>query len=140
MEIIVPVTVAFVVLYGMIKKVKIFDAFIEGAVEGLHTLYMIIPTITGLVVAVEMLQQSGTIDLVCKAVEPLADFFNFPKEIVPMAVLRPLCSYNVLWQCWYYQNKTYTFCRFTCRFYCTCFGNYDRKINIVKVLLSSIFI
>ena len=72
MEIIVPVTVAFVVLYGMIKKVKIFDAFIEGAVEGLHTLYMIIPTITGLVVAVEMLQQSGTIDLVCKAVEPLA--------------------------------------------------------------------
>ena len=48
------VTVAFVVLYGMIKKVKIFDAFIEGAVEGLHTLYMIIPTITGLVVAVEM--------------------------------------------------------------------------------------
>ena len=76
MEIIVPVTVAFVVLYGMIKKVKIFDAFIEGAVEGLHTLYMIIPTITGLVVAVEMLQQSGTIDLVCKAVEPLADFFD----------------------------------------------------------------
>ena len=90
MEIIVPVTVAFVVLYGMIKKVKIFDAFIEGVVEGLHTLYMIIPTITGLVVAVEMLQQSGTIDLVCKAVEPLADFFNFPKEIVPMAVLRPI--------------------------------------------------
>lgn len=90
MEIIVPVTVAFVVLYGMIKKVKIFDAFIEGAVEGLHTLYMIIPTITGLVVAVEMLQQSGTIDLVCKAVEPLADFFSFPKEIVPMAVLRPI--------------------------------------------------
>lgn len=90
MEIIVPVAVAFVVLYGMIKKVKIFDAFIEGAVEGLHTLYMIIPTITGLVVAVEMLQQSGTIDLLCSLIQPLADFFNFPKEIVPMAVLRPI--------------------------------------------------
>ena len=90
MEIIVPVTVAFVVFYGMVRKVKIFDAFIEGAIEGLHTLYMIIPTITGLVVAVEMLQQSGTIDLLCKVVEPLADFFNFPKEIVPMAILRPV--------------------------------------------------
>lgn len=90
MEIIVPVAVALVVLYGMIKKVKIFDAFIEGAVEGLHTLYMIIPTITGLVVAVEMLQQSGTIDLLCSVIQPLANFCNFPKEIVPMAVLRPI--------------------------------------------------
>ena len=74
----------------MIKRTKIFDAFIEGAIEGMHTLYMIIPTITGLVVAVEMLQKSGAIDLVCKMAEPLADFFNFPKEIVPMAVLRPV--------------------------------------------------
>lgn len=90
MEIIVPVAVALVVLYGMIKKVKIFDAFIEGAVEGLHTLYMIIPTITGLVVAVEMLQQSGTIDLLCSFISPLANVLNFPKEIVPMAVLRPI--------------------------------------------------
>lgn len=40
MEIIVPVTVAFVVLYGMIKKVKIFDAFIEGAVEGLSLIHI----------------------------------------------------------------------------------------------------
>ena len=41
-------------------------------------------------VAVEMLQKSGAIELVCKMAEPLADFFNFPKEIVPMAVLRPV--------------------------------------------------
>lgn len=90
MELIVPISVGFILLFGMIKRTKIFDAFIEGAIEGMHTLYMIIPTITGLVVAVEMLQKSGAIDLVCKMVEPLADFFNFPKEIVPMAVLRPV--------------------------------------------------
>ena len=85
-----PISVGFILLFGMIKKTKIFDAFIEGAIEGMHTLYMIIPTITGLVVTVEMLQKSGAIDLVCKMAEPLADFFNFPKEIVPMAVLRPV--------------------------------------------------
>ncbi|MDD6645014.1 MAG: spore maturation protein [Oscillospiraceae bacterium] len=90
MELIVPLTVGFILLFGMIKRTKIFDSFIEGAIEGMHTLYMIIPTITGLVVAVEMLQKSGAIDLVCKMAEPLADFFNFPKEIVPMAVLRPV--------------------------------------------------
>ena len=90
MELIVPISVGFILLFGMIKKTKIFDAFIEGAIEGMHTLYMIIPTITGLVVTVEMLQKSGAIDLVCKMAEPLADFFNFPKEIVPMAVLRPV--------------------------------------------------
>lgn len=90
MELIVPISVGFILLFGMIKRTKIFDAFIEGAIEGMHTLYMIIPTITGLVVAVEMLQKSGAIELVCKMAEPLADFFNFPKEIVPMAVLRPV--------------------------------------------------
>lgn len=90
MELIVPISVGFILLFGMIKRTKIFDAFIEGAIEGMHTLYMIIPTITGLVVAVETLQKSGSIDLVCKMAEPLADFFNFPKEIVPMAVLRPV--------------------------------------------------
>lgn len=90
MELIVPLAVGFILLFGMIKRTKIFDSFIEGAIEGMHTLYMIIPTITGLVVAVEMLQKSGAIDLVCKMAEPLADFFNFPKEIVPMAVLRPV--------------------------------------------------
>ena len=77
-------------LYGMIKGTKIFDSFIEGALEGLHTLYMIIPTLTGLVVAVEMLSQSGAIDLICNAVTLVADFFGFPKEIVPMAALRPI--------------------------------------------------
>lgn len=90
MELIVPIAVGFILFFGMIKRTKIFDSFIEGAIEGMHTLYMIIPTITGLVVAVEMLQKSGAIDLVCKMAEPLADFCSFPKEIVPMAVLRPV--------------------------------------------------
>ena len=90
MEIIVPAGVAIIVAYGLFKKVKVFDAFMEGAIEGLHALYMIIPTITGLVVAVEMLQQSGGIDLICSFAEPLADVFGFPKEIVPMAILRPV--------------------------------------------------
>lgn len=90
MELIVPVAVGVILLYGMLTKTKIFDAFIEGAIEGMHTLYMIIPTITGLVVAVEMLKQSGAIEMVCSLIEPLADFLNFPEEIVPMAVLRPI--------------------------------------------------
>lgn len=87
---IIPVFVAAILVFGMARRVPIFDAFVEGAIEGLHTLYMIIPTITGLVVAVEMLQQSGIIESLCSLVTPLADTLGFPKEIVPMAVLRPV--------------------------------------------------
>ena len=68
MELIVPAAVGVILLYGMLTKTKIFDAFIEGAIEGMHTLYMIIPTITGLVVAVEMLMQSGAIEMVCSLI------------------------------------------------------------------------
>lgn len=90
MEMIMPVGVVLILVYGLYKKVKVFEVFTEGAVEGLHTLYMIIPTITGLIVAVEMLRASGGIDLLCSLAQPAADLLGFPKEVVPMAVLRPV--------------------------------------------------
>lgn len=90
MELILPVAVGIILTVGMIKRVNILDSFIEGAVEGLHTIYMIIPTITALVVAVEMLQKSGAIESLCSFIEPVAKVLGFPKEIVPMSVLRPV--------------------------------------------------
>lgn len=90
MDIIVPGFIAVVAIVGLIKKVPIFDAFTVGAKNGLITLYKIIPTLIGLIVAVNMLKSSGALDLICNFAEPLAEALGFPKEIVPMVLLRPV--------------------------------------------------
>lgn len=90
MEIAVPVFIAVVVIFGLIKKVPLFDAFAVGAKDGIMTLLKITPTLVGLIVAVSMLKSSGATDLLCEAVSPLAERMGFPKEIVPMVLLRPI--------------------------------------------------
>ena len=84
-----PLFAAAIVCFGLIKRVPVFDCFIQGAREGAGVLFQIAPTIIGLVFAVSLLRSSGAVDAICKFVQPAADFLGFPKEVVPMAMLRP---------------------------------------------------
>lgn len=90
MEFIMPAFACIIVVFGLIKKVPVFDIFLKGAKEGMQILYSIAPTIIGLVFAVDLLRSSGAIDAICTFIEPAADFLGFPKEIVPMVLLRPV--------------------------------------------------
>lgn len=85
-----PVFAAVIIIFGIIKRVAVFDEFIAGAKEGFATLYTIAPSILGLVFAVSLLKTSGAVDVICNAVKPVADFLGFPNELVPMALLRPV--------------------------------------------------
>lgn len=90
MEFAMPLFAGIIVVFGLIRRTPVFDCFIKGAYEGVETLYKIAPTIIGLVFAVNLLHSSGAIDVMCRFIEPAADFLGFPKEIVPMALLRPV--------------------------------------------------
>ena len=85
-----PAFVCIIVVFGLIKRVPVFDIFLKGAKEGMQILYSIAPTIIGLVFAVDLLRSSGAIDAICNFIEPVADYLGFPKEIVPMVLLRPV--------------------------------------------------
>lgn len=90
MEFVMPAFACIIVVFGLIKRVPVFDIFLKGAKEGIQILYNIAPTIIGLVFAVDLLRSSGAIDAICNFIEPAADFLGFPKEIVPMVLLRPV--------------------------------------------------
>lgn len=90
MEFVMPVFAGIVVIFGLVKRVPVFDIFLKGAKEGMLLLYNIAPTIMGLVFAVDLLRSSGAINVICNFVEPAEDFLGFPKEIVPMVLLRPV--------------------------------------------------
>ncbi len=86
----IPGFIATAVIFGLIKKVSVFDSFTAGAAQGLRTLYSLAPTLVGLIVAVNMFKSSGASDLICGAASPLCEALGFPKEIVPMVILRPV--------------------------------------------------
>lgn len=90
MEFVMPAFACIIVVFGLIKRVPVFDIFLKGAKEGMQILYSIAPTIIGLVFAVDLLRSSGAIDAICNFIEPIADYLGFPKEIVPMVLLRPV--------------------------------------------------
>ena len=76
MAIIMPLFATVVVLYGLIKRVPVFDLFIKGVREGVKVLYTIAPTIIGLVFAVDLLRSSGAIDVICNFISPAANCTN----------------------------------------------------------------
>ena len=86
----IPVLLVAIPLAGMLRKVKVYDVFIEGAKEGFDVAVKIIPFLVGILVAIGMFRGSGAMDLLMAAVRPLVAPLGFPPELVPLAVLRSL--------------------------------------------------
>lgn len=87
---IVPIVLLSVLLYGIVRKVSVFDVFVNGAKDGLKTIYNITPTLVGLIVSVSMLKGSGALDILTTFLSPVTGFLHFPSELLPMAILRPV--------------------------------------------------
>lgn len=87
---VLPLTVTATVAWGLYKKIKVFDCFAQGAKRGLGTVYELLPSITGLVVAVTMLKASGAMTILADAFSPVAQKLNIPAEVIPMALISPV--------------------------------------------------
>ena len=86
----IPVLLVAIPLAGVIRKVRVYDVFIDGAKEGFDVAVKIIPFLVGILVAIGMFRGSGAMDLLMAAVRPIAAPVGFPPELVPLAVLRSL--------------------------------------------------
>ena len=86
----VPVMLVGIPLAGLIRKVKVYDVFIEGAKEGFDVAMKIIPFLVGILVAIGMFRASGAMELLLAALRPVAAATGFPAELIPLAILRSL--------------------------------------------------
>lgn len=86
----VPVLLVGIPLIGLIRKVKVYDVFIDGAKEGFDVAVRIIPFLVGILVAIGMFRASGAMDMLTEALRPALSLVNFPPEVFPLAVLRTL--------------------------------------------------
>ena len=83
-------------LYGWLKGVKIYEAFVEGAKEGFNTAVRIIPYLVAILAAVGAFRGSGAMDGLARLLAPITGPLGVPPELVPMAVVRPLSGGGAL--------------------------------------------
>ena len=87
---IMPLMIIAIIGSGFIKRVPVFDCFLAGAKGGIETSVSILPALVGLMTSVAMLRASGAIDIASGILAPLLDLLSFPKELVPLALMRPV--------------------------------------------------
>ena len=89
-KIVIPLFVFFVVFYGFIKKVNLYDSFLEGAKEGLQISVNIFPNVLAMVFAINIFLDSNFVYEILRVFEGFLMKFNIPLDILPMAILRPI--------------------------------------------------
>lgn len=88
-EWVLPIAVVGILLFGMVRRVPVFDTFLQGAKEGLSSSVSILPALIGLMMGVSMLEASGALDILSCFLRPAAQWLGFPVEAIPLALLRP---------------------------------------------------
>lgn len=92
----IPLLLSFFPLYAALRRVKVYEEFVEGAKEGFKTSVMIIPYLVAILVAIGMFREAGGIEMISKALKPALDAVGFPTELLPLCLVRPLSGSGTL--------------------------------------------
>lgn len=92
----IPSLILGIVVYGALKKVKIYEAFVEGAKEGFNIGVRIIPYLVAILIAVGIFRTSGAMAILTAVLSPITNLIGMPGEALPMALIRPLSGSGAL--------------------------------------------
>ena len=87
---ILPGLMAGFLIFGLCRRVRVYEVFVDGAKDGFQVAVKIIPYLVAILVAVGMLRASGAMDLMVGALGPWTARVGLPAEALPMALMRPL--------------------------------------------------
>ena len=87
---VIPLMLVGFPLYGLYKRVPVYESFVEGAKEGFQVAVRIIPYLVAILFAVAMFRASGAMDALARSLSPVLEPLGFPAEVLPMAIIRPL--------------------------------------------------
>lgn len=92
----IPFLLLVIPLYGALRRVPVYEAFVEGAEEGFTTAVKIIPFLVGMMLAISVFRASGAMNLLSWCLSPLIRLLDIPAEILPLGIMRPLSGSAVL--------------------------------------------
>ena len=135
------IIVSFIVA-GFIKKINVYDAFIEGAKEGFSTAVKIIPYLVAILVAVGVFRASGAMDMAINAIRRGVELQGLNSDFVgglPTAFMKPLSGSGARGMM-LEAMKTYGADSFVGRLSCILQGSTDTTFYILAVYFGSVII
>jgi len=96
---IIPGLMILLLGFGVAKRVRVYECFVEGAKDGFNVALRIIPYLVAILVAVGMFRNSGAMEYLITPLAAVTGPLGLPAEALPMALLRPLSgsgAYGIL--------------------------------------------
>ncbi len=95
-SLIIPFMVLIIIIYGLYKKVDIYDTFIEGAKESFPMVLTMFPCMLAMIFGINIFIKSGLLSFVLSSVSPFLKIINIPLETLSLAILRPISGSSSL--------------------------------------------
>ena len=91
-DLFIPILIAFVLVYALIKGVDAYSGFVKGAKGALPLMASLLPFMIAMLVAVELFRNSGLSDYLCKFLAPVFRLVGVPPEVCELTLIRPFSS------------------------------------------------
>lgn len=92
----VPLLLLAIPLWGLCKRLPIYELFVAGATDGAKLCARIFPNILAMLVAIAVFRGSGALAAFSSCLAPLCGRLGIPTEVLPLALLRPLSGSGAL--------------------------------------------
>ncbi|NPV90337.1 MAG: spore maturation protein [Firmicutes bacterium] len=86
----IPSLLLVIPLLGYLKRVPVYQTFVEGAEEGFYTAVKIIPYLVAMMVAIGVFRASGAMEMLARVIGPALNLVGLPTDVLPLAIMRPL--------------------------------------------------
>ncbi len=86
----IPVLFILIFIYGVVKKVKPYDAFTSGAKEAVPFAVSIFPYLVAIFVLTGLFEVSGLSDACVTFLSPVFKLLGIPKELIKLVLIKPL--------------------------------------------------
>lgn len=95
-NLIIPIIILIIIIYGVKKKINVYDTFTEGAKESIDLSITLFPSMLAMIFGVNIFLESGFITTFFEKLFEIFGFLKFPFEIFPMMIMRSISGSSSL--------------------------------------------
>lgn len=90
MSYVVPGVILITVIIGAIKKISVYDSFIEGIKEAISLTFSLLPYLMSIFILLEVFEKSGVNIYISKYLGSFFKLFGIPEELSELIIIRPI--------------------------------------------------
>ncbi len=95
-NLIIPFMVLYIIIYGVKKRVNVYDEFLDGASESFSMVAKIFPCLLAMMLGVNIFLKSGVLNFILNFLNPFFEMIKIPIQVLPMMIMRPISGTSSL--------------------------------------------